>query len=99
MNLCRFLLTMVLLVVGVSFLLKATDYIGLLMDAVALVFIVEIAMILYGQVLRSEIRDQTESLDPMIVPMYGIDYLNRRPAIVDIIQLVSILALAIAVIN
>jgi hypothetical protein len=90
MNLCRFLLTMVLLITGVSFLLKSTDYIGLLMDAVSLVFIVEISMILYGQILRPEIRDQCEGLEPMTVAMYGIDSLNRRPAVVDIICLVTV---------
>jgi len=88
MSALRFVLTCVLTFVGVSFLLKATDYIGLLMDAVALVFIVEIAIILYSQVLRSEIREQVEALAPMEVPMYGIDSLNRRPALVDIICLV-----------
>jgi hypothetical protein len=90
MNLCRFFLTMVLLITGVSFLLKSTDYIGLLMDAVALVFIVEIAIILYGQILRPEIREQSEGLTPMTVAMYGIDSLNRRPALVDLICLIVI---------
>jgi hypothetical protein len=97
MTLGRFLLTWVLLITGVSFLLKATDYIGLLMDAVALVFIVEIAIILYGQVLRGEIREQCEGLSPMTVRMYGIDYLNRRQAIVDVIQITCIILATIAV--
>lgn len=97
MNACRFLLTCLLLVVGVSFLLKQTGYIGLLMDAVALVFIVEIANILYTQVLRPDIREQCEGLSPMTVPMYGIDALNKRPALVDLICLVSIMVATIAV--
>merc|ERR1719420_2679883 len=97
MNLCRFILTCTLLLVGVSFLLKQTDYIGLLMDGVALVFIVEIANILYAQVLRPEIRDQTESLDPMEVPAFGIDFINRRPALRDMLQL-TILVIVIIII-
>merc|ERR1719473_2389857 len=93
----RAVLTCVLTYVGVSFLLKSTDYIGLLFDAVALVFIVEIAQLLYSQVLRAEIRDQTESLDSMTVPMYGIDWLNRRPALVDLLCLVAIMLATITV--
>jgi len=70
--------------------MKQTDYIDLLLDALALIFIVEVAEILYAQVLRPEVRSQTESLEPMQVPMYGIDYLNKRPALVDVIQLTAI---------
>jgi len=99
MNLCRFILTMVLTVTGCSFLLKSTDYVGLLMDAVALVFIVEIAIILYGQVLRPEIREQAEALSPMTVKMYGIDSLNRRPALVDFICLVTIGITSVIIMN
>lgn len=91
LSVCRFILTCVLTYVGVNYLLKQTDYIGLLMDAVALVFIVEIAMIIYEQVLRPEIRGQLEHVDEMQVPMYGITWLNQRPAIVDVIQLVACL--------
>jgi len=94
MNTCRFILTCVLTYTGVSFLLKSTDYIGLLMDAVALVFIVEIANILYSQVLRSEIREQVEGLNPMQVDMYGIEALNRRPALVDMICLATLVCVA-----
>jgi len=97
MTVGRFALTMVLLYIGVSFLLKATDYIGLLMDAVALVFVVEIANILYNQVLRAEIREQAEGLTPMTVKMYGIDSLNRRPALVDLICLICVILATIAV--
>eukprot|EP00746_Dinoflagellata_sp_MGD_P124159 gnl/MRDRNA2_/MRDRNA2_58742_c0_seq1.p1 gnl/MRDRNA2_/MRDRNA2_58742_c0~~gnl/MRDRNA2_/MRDRNA2_58742_c0_seq1.p1 ORF type:complete len:624 (-),score=131.74 gnl/MRDRNA2_/MRDRNA2_58742_c0_seq1:29-1900(-) len=86
----RFLITVILTGVGVSFLMKQTDYIDLLLDALALIFIVEVAEVLYSQVLRPEVRAQTENLEPMHVPMYGIDYLNRRPSLVDIIQLCTI---------
>jgi len=99
MNACRFVLTTVLLGVGVSFLLKSTDYVGLLMDAVALVFIVEIANILYTQVLRGEVREQCESLEPMTVPMYGIEALNTRPAVVDLICLVSIFVVTLVIMH
>jgi len=69
MNVLRFILVCVLTGVGVSFLLKQTDYIGLLMDAVSLVFIVELSNILYMHILRAPVREQTEALQPMSVPM------------------------------
>lgn len=96
-TLLRTFMTITLTVVGGSFLLKGTDYIGLLMDAVALVFIVEIAQIIYAQCLRPEIREQCESLEPMQVLMYGVDFLNRRPPIVDVIHLISLLIIVICV--
>merc|ERR1719443_1304490 len=99
LNVLRLILASVLTLVGISYLLKGTDYIGLLMDAVAPVFIIEIANILYNQVLRPEIREQCEGLDPMSVAMYGIEWLNRRQAIVDIIQLVAILIFTISVMS
>jgi len=99
MNFCRTILTLVLTYVGVSFLLKQTSYIGLLMDAVSLVFIVEIAIILYGQVLRPEIRDQVEGLDSMEVEMYGIDFLNRRKPLIDFISLVVIMVFTVTLMH
>lgn len=95
MNFCRFILTCTLALVGCSFLLKQTGYIGLLMDAVALVFIVEIANILYTMVLRSEIREQVEGLQPMTVQMFGIDALNTRPALVDMLWMIVIMVTTI----
>jgi len=85
MTIGRAFLVGVLTFVGNSFLLKCTGYIDLLMDAVTLVFIVEIANILYGQALRPQVRDEAESMTPLTVPMYGINALNRRPALVDML--------------
>lgn len=95
LTLARFFMSATLTCVGVSFLMKQTDYIDLLLDALALIFIVEVAEVLYVQVLRPEVRAQTENLEPMHVPMYGIDWLNRRPSIVDIIQLSAIVFITI----
>merc|ERR1719428_1710283 len=88
-------MTCTLTCVGVSFLMKQTDYIALLLDALALIFIVEVAEVLYSQVLLPEIRAQTENIEPMYVPMFGIDYLNRRPALVDVIHLAAIILVTI----
>jgi len=90
----RSLVTTVLMFVGVSYLIKTNDYADLIMNGVALLFIAEISTVLYSQVLREEIKDQTEDIKPMRVPMYGIDWLNRQPALVDIIS-VTILALVV----
>lgn len=95
LTIARVILTSILTCVGVSFLMKQADYIALLLDALALVFIVEVSGVLYAQVLRPEVRKQTENLEPMHVPMYGIDWLNRRPAIVDVIHLVAIIFVTI----
>eukprot|EP00746_Dinoflagellata_sp_MGD_P164548 gnl/MRDRNA2_/MRDRNA2_93240_c0_seq1.p1 gnl/MRDRNA2_/MRDRNA2_93240_c0~~gnl/MRDRNA2_/MRDRNA2_93240_c0_seq1.p1 ORF type:complete len:637 (-),score=118.41 gnl/MRDRNA2_/MRDRNA2_93240_c0_seq1:112-2022(-) len=93
----RFVMTAVLTYVGGTFLMKQTDYIDLLLDGVALIFIVEIASVLYEQVLRDEVRDQTEDIYPMKVEMYGIESLNRQPALVDIICIMSLLAICYGV--
>lgn len=91
----RLIFTCVLAYIGAVFLLRQIDYIDLLLDGVALIYIVEIASILYSQVLREEVRDQTEDIKPMRVNMYGMDYLNRRPALVDIITVCFLLGLTI----
>jgi len=93
----RTLVTTVLLIVGVSYLIKTNDYADLIMNGVALLFIAEISTVLYCQVLREEIKDQTEDIKPMRVAMYGMDWLNRQPALVDIIS-VTVLAIIVWVI-
>merc|ERR1719473_396748 len=90
----RTIVTVVLMFVGVSYLIKTNDYSDLIMNGVALLFIAEISSVLYSQVLREEIKDQTEDIKPIRVPMYGIDWLNRQPALVDIISVV-VLALVV----
>merc|ERR1719316_1707931 len=81
MTILRSFLVAVLTYVGVNFLMKQTGYIDLLMDAVTLVFIVEIANIIYTQALRPKIREQCENLQPMTVAKIGLfgslDFLNR----------------------
>jgi hypothetical protein len=93
----RLAMTAVLTWVGCTFLMKQTDYIDLLLDGVALIFIVEIASTLYEQVLRDEVRDQTEDIYPIKVEMYGIEAINRHPALVDIICVFSLLVLVYAI--
>merc|ERR1719158_419622 len=59
LSLLRVCVTTVLMVVGVSYLIKTNGYADLIMNGVALGFIADIATVLYDQVLREEIKDQT----------------------------------------
>jgi hypothetical protein len=83
----RFVMLTILLVVGLCLLLKSQSYTDLIMDAVSLVFIVEIAAILYQQVLRPSVRQQVENLKPMKVDPSGMEWLNSRPALIDLLWL------------
>lgn len=86
----RTVMLAVLTVVGVMMLLKSTGYTDLVMDAVSLVFILEIGTILYVQVLRPQIREQVENLIPMEISPEGLEWLNSRPALVDLLYLVLV---------
>lgn len=84
--LLRTIVTTGLMLVGVSYLIKTNDYADLLMNGVALLFIAQISEVLYSQVLREEIKDQTADIKPMKVAMYGWDWLNRQPALLDVLS-------------
>lgn len=93
----RFIMLLVLLVVGLCLLLKSQSYTDLIMDAVSLVFIVEIAHILFEQVLRPSVREQVLNLKPMKIDPAGMEWLNSRPALIDLIWLVVVFV-AVAII-
>jgi len=79
-------ITVALMFVGMSYIIKTNGYVDLLMNGVTLLFVADVSNILYTQVLREEIRDQTEDIKAMKVPMYGWEWLNRRPALLDIVS-------------
>merc|ERR1719515_53994 len=89
-TLLRFCVTCVLLLVGVCYIIKTNGYADLIMNGVALGFIAEISSVLFAQVLREEVKDQTEDIKPIKVEMYGIEWLNRRPALIGILCVVGI---------
>jgi len=97
LTLGRFLMIVVLTMVGVTFLQKDTDWVNLLLNAVALVFVVEIANNLYSQVLHSSLRELCESTEPMEVPMAGPLCLNVNPAFKDTIGMVLLLSVVAGV--
>jgi len=79
----RTFVTVALMFVGMSYIIKTNGYVDLLMNGVTLLFVADVSNILYSQILREEIRDQTEDIKAMKVPMYGWEWLNRRPALLD----------------
>jgi hypothetical protein len=88
----RAVMLTILLYVGLSFLGRQTDYIGLLLDGVALIFIIEVAEIVYARVLREEVRALWGQSDPMLVGrFYAFKY---RPDVADMIWFVIVMAAA-----
>jgi len=96
-TLFRLAILVVLTVVGLFFLLTETDVTELLLNAVALVFVVQIAQLLYQQVLGSYFRDQHEAMRPMECPMLGSDFINQRPAYKDVAGFVAVLLVLVVV--
>jgi len=64
-TLARMGMLFVLLYVGLSFLGRQTDYIGLLLDGVALLFIIEVQEIVYEKAIRSNVRKEWDDDDPI----------------------------------
>lgn len=98
MVMVRFTLTLIVSYAGISFLSRQTDWIGILLDGVALVFIVQIADMLYLQTLRDEVRKQTEDIEHMKVDKIGIDFFIRRPGLVDMLWFILVVGLSIYIV-
>jgi len=91
-------LVIVLVSVGVTFLQKDTDWVNLLLNAVALIFVLEIANNLYTQVLHGSLKELLEEkTEPMEVPMCGIPCINNNPALKDFIGVVLLLTVVACV--
>lgn len=78
----RMVMLCILLYVGLSFLGRQTDYIGLLLDGVALLFIIEVQEIVYEKVIRADVRQGWEEGDPVTFQRMG---LNIKPDRTDMI--------------
>jgi len=74
----RMCIITILLYVGLNFLAKQNDYIGLLLDGVAMIFIVEVQEILYSYVVRQDKRQTWEERSPMTFIPFGAS-LKFRP--------------------
>eukprot|EP00928_Gymnodinium_smaydae_P007540 TRINITY_DN12701_c0_g1_i1.p1 TRINITY_DN12701_c0_g1~~TRINITY_DN12701_c0_g1_i1.p1 ORF type:complete len:605 (+),score=116.03 TRINITY_DN12701_c0_g1_i1:99-1913(+) len=102
MNVVIFVLRAIMLAlliwVGTQFLLKSADYIDLLFDAVAVVFILEFANILYANAVRRTLREEAESFEAMRVKAYGgIRYMVANPDVVDLLYFIALLAIVVTV--
>jgi hypothetical protein len=93
-TLVRIGMLFVLLCVGLNFLGRQTDYIGLLLDGVALIFIVEVEEIVYARVLRQEVRSTWEEREPIELDKVGLDSL-WRPDIMDLLWFAAVAFMAI----
>eukprot|EP00747_Dinoflagellata_sp_TGD_P193022 gnl/TRDRNA2_/TRDRNA2_58673_c0_seq1.p1 gnl/TRDRNA2_/TRDRNA2_58673_c0~~gnl/TRDRNA2_/TRDRNA2_58673_c0_seq1.p1 ORF type:complete len:572 (+),score=129.08 gnl/TRDRNA2_/TRDRNA2_58673_c0_seq1:97-1812(+) len=86
---CRFVMLWVLSIVGTSLLLKQTSYMGLVMDAVSLVFVIEIAGILYSQGIRPKAQEEVvDHIHPMPVDLLGPEFLTKDASLQDVLWLI-----------
>lgn len=94
LSVVRFILAILLLWVGTVFLIQDTDYLNLLLNGVALVFVIEIANCLYGQLISEELREKFEETEPFSVSMASTWkwVWFRNPAMRDFFRLALILA-------
>lgn len=88
----RFVIAMGLLWVGTVFLIQDTDYVNLLLNGVALVFVIQIANCLYAQLLSDELREKFEETEPFSVPMANTWkwFWFRNPAMRDLFRMALI---------
>lgn len=95
----RFIMLIVLTMVGLSFLLKETDYIDLLLNGLGLIFVVEISNLCYGQLLDASMREKCEAIVPMKVPFAGMACLKEDPAMRDLCWIGLILMSLIGIVS
>lgn len=81
----RFAMLTILTWVGLMFLLKDTDYINLLLNSLGLIVVVEIIQNVYVYLISPELREECESMEPMVVPARGSRFLNGQPALKDLL--------------
>jgi hypothetical protein len=94
MTVFRLIMLGVLTMVGLSLLLNSWEYMSLIFDALALLFVLELGNMIYEMVLRPKVRKNAEQIHPMTVNMYGIDWLNKRPGIMDFLWLMVVVGSA-----
>jgi hypothetical protein len=93
----RFIMLCALAMVGTSLLLQSPEYMSLIFDAVSLAFVIEIAEIMFGQLLRAKVRDQTTEMKMKPFDKPGLAYFNERGGLVDVLWLCTVVVVAIAI--
>jgi len=98
-TLARMVILCILMYVGLSFLGKSTDYIGLLLDGVALLFIVEVQEIVYEKVIRADVRKEWDEGEPMAFQKLTIPALNNTPDNADMLWLFIVILCSVVFIR
>jgi len=98
-TLLRMVILVILMYVGLSFLGRSTDYIGLLLDGIALLFIIEVQEIVYEKVIRADVRRTVEEADPENFQKLGISYLNKNPDKADMLWLFVVILASVVFIR
>eukprot|EP00446_Apocalathium_sp_SHHI-4_P085156 CAMPEP_0177478264 /NCGR_PEP_ID=MMETSP0369-20130122/24591_1 /TAXON_ID=447022 ORGANISM="Scrippsiella hangoei-like, Strain SHHI-4" /NCGR_SAMPLE_ID=MMETSP0369 /ASSEMBLY_ACC=CAM_ASM_000364 /LENGTH=413 /DNA_ID=CAMNT_0018953677 /DNA_START=146 /DNA_END=1387 /DNA_ORIENTATION=+ len=93
----RLVMLFILTWVGLMFLLKDTDYINLLLNAMGLIVVVELTEEVYAYLLSPELQEEVEDIGSLSVPFRGHSFLRDRPALKDLIVLALFIAVTIAV--
>lgn len=88
----RLIMVVVLLVVGFTFLAQDTDWVNLVLNAVALSFIMDIANGLFLQVLNTADQDAFLEAEPVYVPQI---FMTSRPAVNDMLGCLGVGALLV----
>jgi phage shock protein PspC (stress-responsive transcriptional regulator) len=91
----RFLMLCGLSTVGLSLLLQSPEYMSLIFDAVSLVFVIEIAELMYTNTLRDKVREETENISMAPFDKPGLAYFNERGSLVDVMWLILIAVAAV----
>mmetsp|Transcript_1410 Transcript_1410/g.3967 ORF Transcript_1410/g.3967 Transcript_1410/m.3967 type:complete len:636 (+) Transcript_1410:118-2025(+) len=94
---CRIAMLSILVWVGLSFLLKDTTYIDLLLNAVGFVFVMEIAEYFYLFVVDADLRDECDNITFEKVQQLGPGFLTKHPALRNILSLFLLIALTTGV--
>jgi len=80
----RFIVVCVFIIVGVTFLMRDTDWVTLLLNCVALVFISEVASVLFKRVMDTQDQEDFLSTEPMYVQLMGWQWINHAPSLRDL---------------
>lgn len=98
-TIARFVMLGVLTMVGLSFLLKETSYIDLLLNGLGLIFVVQISNLCYDQLLDASMREKCESVLPMKIPFWGAQCLKRDPALRDLVWIMVIFVFLVGIVE
>jgi hypothetical protein len=80
----RLTMLAVLSVAGTSLLLNSPEYMSLIFDAVSLCFVIDLANIIWFNLIRKKVRDEVTEINVMRVDMFGIPFCTRRPGVMDL---------------